>query len=427
MPEQLAVVGATESDKARSWNSILTSLANPHLMQTWEWAQVKARYGWQPILATWSGEVDNLVFHNYSFNAGEYQSLNKFKPKETIPVRNDPNRAAALILYRPVRLAGYQGHMGVMYVPKGPNLVDWRDVTLRNRVLQDLGKIAKQHGAFFIKIDPDVPVGTGLPGKPGAVEKKIGKDLIADLVAGGWHFSQEQVQFRNTVLLDLSLTESGLLAGMKSKTRYNIRLARRKGVTIRTGSISDLELLYRLYAETSLRDGFVIRDENYYHAVWQAFLRSRIAHQDDSALTVQDVPVAEPLIAEVAGQPVAALILFRFADRAWFLYGMSTSLHREMMPNYLLQWEAIQRAKASGCAIYDLWGAPNEFDESDPLWSVYRFKEGLGGEVVRTIGAWDLSVRPLYYWLYTQVMPRVLAWMRRRGRSNVKKSFSSYD
>jgi lipid II:glycine glycyltransferase (peptidoglycan interpeptide bridge formation enzyme) len=100
---------------------------------------------------------------------------------------------------------------------------------------------------------------------------------------------------------------------------------------------------------------------------------------------------------------------------------MSRQAHREKMPNYLLQWEAIRRAKAAGCTTYDLWGAPNVFSEDDPLLGVFRFKLGLGGSVVRTIGAWDFPVRPLAYKLYAQVLPRLLERMRRRGKAETRK------
>jgi len=107
------------------------------------------------------------------------------------------------------------------------------------------------------------------------------------------------------------------------------------------------------------------------------------------------------------------------AGRAWYMYGASRSIHREKMPNHLLQWEAMRWAQEQGCTVYDMWGAPDVLDESDPLWGVYRFKQGFGGEFVRHIGAWDFSVSRLGYWLYTGVMPRLLAatrwvyWKRR--------------
>ena len=114
--------------------------------------------------------------------------------------------------------------------------------------------------------------------------------------------------------------------------------------------------------------------------------------------------------------------MFYFAGQAIYLFGMSRETHREKMPNYLLQWEAIRRAKALGCRIYNLWGAPDEFHESDPLWGVFRFKEGLGGYVSRTIGAWDFSPSPLLYKLYTGVLPRVMDVMRTRGKSKTLQS-----
>ena len=97
---------------------------------------------------------------------------------------------------------------------------------------------------------------------------------------------------------------------------------------------------------------------------------------------------------------------------------MSRKLHRNLMPNYILQWEAILHAKLAGVRIYDLWGAPDRFDESDPLWGVYRFKEGFGGQVVRTIGAWDFIPRPLWYGLYTKTIPNILALMRKYHKSD---------
>jgi lipid II:glycine glycyltransferase (peptidoglycan interpeptide bridge formation enzyme) len=92
------------------------------------------------------------------------------------------------------------------------------------------------------------------------------------------------------------------------------------------------------------------------------------------------------------------------------------------MPAYLLQWEAIRRAKAAGCTTYDLWGAPDQFDESDSLWGVFRFKQGLGGQVVRTIGAWDYPASRFWYQAYTRLIPRLLDVMRSRGRARARQA-----
>jgi lipid II:glycine glycyltransferase (peptidoglycan interpeptide bridge formation enzyme) len=161
-----------------------------------------------------------------------------------------------------------------------------------------------------------------------------------------------------------------------------------------------------MYAQTSVRDGFVIRDHAYYTAVWSTFLQAGMV---------------DLLVAEVSGEPVAAVFCYRFAGKAWYLYGMSSEAHREKMPNYLLQWHAIQRARQVGCRVYDLWGAPDVFDAEDPLAGVYRFKEGLGGQVMIGLGAWDLPTRPVAYRLYAQVLPRLLELMRRRGKARTRQ------
>jgi len=264
----------------------------------------------------------------------------------------------------------------------------------------------------LLKIDPDIEYSKGYPGFDGTITgSENGMPRV--LLGRGWRFSDDQVQFRNTAVLDLSNAEDALLRNMKQKTRYNIRLAERKGVTVRPGQLSDIPALYQMYAETSVRDGFVIRAAEYYRRVWSTFLRP---------LTDHNQPGAEALIAEVEGQTVAGILVYYFAKRAYYLYGMSRAAHRDKMPNHLLQWEAIRGAKSQGSLLYDLWGAPDTPDESDPMWGVYRFKEGLGAEVVCTIGAWDFPTSVLWYAVYTRLVPRVLGLMRARGRRQVKEA-----
>jgi lipid II:glycine glycyltransferase (peptidoglycan interpeptide bridge formation enzyme) len=296
-----------------------------------------------------------------------------------------------------------------LYAPKGPLLQDWNNIALRRHVLSDLKALAGRQGAVFIKIDPDVRTGIGVPGQGDACQDELGEAIMKDLVGFSWRYSNEQIQFANTVLMDIRPSEDELLARMKPKTRYNIRLAERKGVKIREGSANDLDLLYLLYAETAVRDGFVIRSFDYYQTLWSTF---------------SDAGMTRILIAEVDEKPVAALILFIFQGKSWFLYGMSGEMHREKMPNYLLQWEAICQSKRAGCHTYDLWGAPNQFIDTDPLWGVFRFKDGLGGQVVRHIGAWDYPAHMTGYRLFTQLLPRVLDVMRSRGMTRTKQSLA---
>jgi lipid II:glycine glycyltransferase (peptidoglycan interpeptide bridge formation enzyme) len=232
--------------------------------------------------------------------------------------------------------------------------MNWGRADLRQRVLGDLQELARREHAVFLKIDPGIEIGRGVPGHMGASEVADAQAIRAELKHRHWRFSSDQIQFRNTVLVDLTISEEAMLARMKQKGRYNVRLAERKGVQVRSGTPQDLAGLYAMYAETAARDGFVIRNEGYYRAVWQAFLRPAAG---------ADQPSAELLIAQVEGETVAAIIVLFFAQRAYYMYGMSREFHREKMPNHALQWEAMKRARMRGCTTYDLWGAPDLLDE----------------------------------------------------------------
>ena len=390
------------------WNSIISKLPNPHFLQTYEWGQVKAKYGWEPIYLVWDKEGKMKEERNVS-------NLSSFGFS---PV------AAALILKRQILRNGFAARLSVLYSPKGP-LLDWTNETLRNRVLNDLQSFAKRQGAIFLKVDPDVVLGTGIPHGDDDVIDNGGQAVMSDLKGRGWGYASDQIQFKNTVRIDLHPTEEEMLARMKQKTRYNIRLAEKKGIALRVGTPGDLGMLYKMYAETSVRDGFVIRDEEYYKTVWETFMRlnvDKLAGSQVETFQPSNLPTCEPLIAEVDSEPVAAIFVFYFAERAYYVYGMSRNVHREKMPTYLLQWEAMKRAKAKGCSVYDLWGAPEVFNESDSMWGVYRFKEGLGGKVVRTLGAWDFAPSPLWYKMYSEIIPRVLDVMRLRGKTKTKQS-----
>jgi peptidoglycan pentaglycine glycine transferase (the first glycine) len=360
-----------EVTEARAWDRALLSLPNPHILQSWDWGEFKSRHGWR---------ATRLLFDE---GAGIV--------------------AAASVLERKVpRLP-----LSILYVSKGPAL-DWTDITLARRVLEELERLARRRRALLVKIDPDVYY-------PEQAPEFSSRPTCADEVARllesrGWRFSNEQIQFRNTLLLDLTRSEDELLAAMKQKTRYNVRLADRRGVTIRRISSADgleglpeaLDLFYRLYTETAQRDGFIIRPFSYYRDAWGAFLERGEAHL---------------LLAEFKGETVAGLLVFTFGAVAWYMYGASASRHRRHMPNYLLQWEAIRQVKAAGCRLYDLWGAPDTLDESDPMWGVARFKLGLGGHLACGVGAWDLAANRIAYQLYQAVLPRYLGWLRSRNRA----------
>jgi len=360
------------------WNINLSHLPEPHLLQTKEWASIKTQYGWRNIQKSWRDDNGKIV-------------------------------AMANILLKNIKIGPLRFKYNIMYIPRGP-LLNWNNVALRKRVLNDILFIAKENQSFLLKIDPEVIIGKGLPDTENATLIPNGINLLSELKELGWHYSQDQIQFKNTVWLDLNNTEDELLAKMKQKTRYNVRLSGKKGVTISEGDPSDFSMLANMYAETAIRDNFTIRSENYYLMVWNLFY-------NQGKLT--------PLIASYENEPIAALMLFHYSGRAWYIHGMSRSVHRNKMASYLLQWEAMKIAKNKGCNRYDLWGAPFTLNESDPMWGVFRFKQGFAGETIRTIGAWDFPVKPLLYHLYIKVTPKILKIMRRIGNRKTRKKVTS--
>jgi peptidoglycan pentaglycine glycine transferase (the first glycine) len=353
-----------------AWQQTLARLPNAHALQSWAWGQFKSRWGWEVL-----PQIMSIAGNNW----------------EAV--------AAALVLKRKIHRLPFS----VLYVPKGP-VLDYHDKPLRQRALAQLETLARRENAIFIKIDPEVVRSWGHEDER---VSPLGSAFMRDLKERGWRPSTEQIQFRNTVELLLDASEENLLAAMKSKTRYNIRLAERRGVTVRYGTPSDFPVIAEIYNETAARDGFAIRPVEYYLDGWSTLYEAGMAH---------------PFLAELEGRPVAAVIIVRFGDRAIYMYGASRNEAREHMPNHLLQWEAIRWAKAQGCAVYDFWGAPDEFNESDRLWGVWRFKSGFTGEVTRFIGAWDYAARPLWYRIYTQMIPRYLDYLRSRRGKPVEQS-----
>lgn len=337
------------------WDQALLRLPQPHILQSWTWGALKEHQGWQATRLLWLEDSQPL--------------------------------AAVQILRQQRR------RLRVGYAPKGP-LVDWRDEPLVREVLSHLMAFAQAHRLLLLKIDPDVPA-----------DMPLGQAVRALLLQLGWRESFERVQFRNTMTLDLSADLDTLMGNLKAKWRYNVRVAARRGVMVRAAQVTELPLLYEMYAETAARDNFIIRDRVYYLEVWEQFIRDRRAL---------------PLIAELAGEPLAMVFLLHFGTYAWYMYGASRALRRDVMPNHLLQWEAIRRLKARGCLHYDLWGAPDALDESDPLWGVYRFKLGLGATLTPHIGAYDYPPNRWLYRLYALLRPHIVARAQRRYWTQVE-------
>lgn len=185
----------------------------------------------------------------------------------------------------------------------------------------------------------------------------------------------------NTILIDLRPDEESILQRMKPKTRYNIRLSQRKGVEVRSVGVEGLSQWYDLYTQTALRNGLTLNDFSYF----QTMFSSKMECPDDE-VNVQ------LLIAYHDGVPLAAMFLVLSAYRATYLYGASSSFNRSVMPTYALQWRAMQLAKAHKCLEYDMFGISPNPDPTHPMYGLYKFKQGFGGDIYHQLGCWDYPV-----------------------------------
>jgi lipid II:glycine glycyltransferase (peptidoglycan interpeptide bridge formation enzyme) len=286
--------------------------------------------------------------------------------------------AAAQILYR--HLAPV---LTLAYIPRGPLCADPERLPV---FLEALRRHARARGVFALKLEPDWLRG----------------DARDDVLRhAGAVSSADTIQPPVTMQVDLTADPATLLGRMHSKWRYNIRLAEKKGIRVRAGGASDLPAFYALMQLTGERDHFAIHSADYYRAAF-ALLEAR-----DSARL---------FVAEWDNKPLAMIFLTGFGDEAIYLYGASGNEERNRMPNHALHWAGIQWAKERGCTRYDLWGVPEDAGGEDgdanlPS-TLYRFKQGFGGKVVRYSGAWDVVLnRPLYalYRLARRVRQRNLA------------------
>jgi lipid II:glycine glycyltransferase (peptidoglycan interpeptide bridge formation enzyme) len=277
------------------------------------------------------------------------------------PVRIVSRDSGVQILFRRLPLG-----FTVSYIPKA---------NINESLLPEIDSVCKQNRAIFLKLEPDSWENL----KPETWNLKL-------------RTSPHNIQPPRTIIIDIRGSEEDILARMKPKTRYNTRLAEKKGVIVRAWD--DIDSFHKMMLVTGGRDGFGIHSLEYYKRAYEL---------------LQPKGLGEILVAEYEGKPLAALFAARNGHRAYYLYGASTDEERNRMPTYILQWEAMKWAKARGCEEYDLWGVPDEDEATleanfesrhDGLWGVYRFKRGFGGELKRAAQALDRVYNPLLYWVY---------------------------
>ena len=317
-----------EIDTPEAWNRIVGELPLSSSLQSWGWGEVKRTSGWKPV---------RLAL----FDGGE-------------PV------AAAQLMTR--RLAG---PLRLAYAPRGPALAE---AGLLPRVAEQLARAAR--GALYLQLEP-----------PLALEEPYDVPAFADLRPAA------TIQPEYSILVDLDAGEEAALARMKSKTRYNIRLSARKGVTARIvrpgeGDAEEaFEAFWSLFTETNRRAKLLQHARSYYETVFRAM------EQPGGAAFIS--------LAEYRGQPLAAGLFVAFAGRVDYLYGGSSREHKNVMAPYAMHWAAMRWGMEHGYRVYDLWGVPRVLTPESHAYGIYRFKEGFGGRRVR-FPAYVRPLSPLY-------------------------------
>ncbi|MEN6350551.1 MAG: peptidoglycan bridge formation glycyltransferase FemA/FemB family protein [Syntrophomonas sp.] len=343
-----------------SYNIFIGNHPKGHFLQLWEWGQVKKGMGWEPL---------PLVLEE-----------------------DGETKAALLILKRKLPLPGIK--KCIFYSPRGP-VADIEDEELCRALFKGAKKVARDEGAIFLKIDPDVAIVNrnfeNILRKCGFKKNETGLDF-------------EGVQPKFVFRLDITPSEAKLLENMHSKWRYNIKLAGKKGVTIRQADgKKDLKTFYEILTETAARDQFLVRGFEYFEWIWDRMVENN---------------QAQIFLAEYEGKTIASTLALICGNKVWYLYGASSNAYRNVMPNYLIQWEMIRWAREQGCTIYDFRGVSGDMDENNPLYGLYRFKKGFSGELVEFTGEWDLVYSRFFYWLWTRVLPLYLkisrSMLRRR-------------
>jgi peptidoglycan pentaglycine glycine transferase (the first glycine) len=334
------------------WDAFFSNHPDSHILQSGLWGELKSKFNW---------EIYRVISEK---NIG-----------------SEKEQIGAQILIRSIL-----SNWSVAYIPKGPIGAPGSNIFRKNtsNFWKEIDQLCKSRNAIFLIVEPDNPFSQGVS----ASENIEGKNLPpVGFQRGFW-----SVQPKQTIIIDINGSDEEILAHMKQKTRYNIRLAERKEVSVSTSN--DLNAFYSLMILTGERDRFGVHSERYYKLAYELFYPSS---------------KCELFFAKYQDELIAAIMVFASGKRAWYFYGASSETNRHRMPNYLLQWRAIQWARDRDCEYYDLWGIPDESIEnlegeftsrSDGLWGVYRFKRGFGGRIMRSSGPWDRVYSPVLYRLF---------------------------
>lgn len=299
----------------------------------------------------------------------KWAKVKEFWKNETIIIQKEEGEIVATmsILIRKVPFFG-----NLMYVPRGP-IGNIHEEAVLKELTEKMKEIAKQYKAFVIIIEPNIK-------KEDKEFEELARKLGYKINSKAIKFEQE-IQARHNFRLNLEgKTEEEVFQKFASKTRYNVRVAMRKGVRVEEKNSDGIDEFYELMQETGKRDNFRTRPKEYFETILKEFpeeTKIYIAYHED--------------------KPLATIMPMLYGNKMWYLYGASSNENRNLMPTYLLQWEMIKLAIQNHCTVYDFRGVSMERGEEDGL---YRFKKGFGGDFVELIGEIYIPFKPIKYIFY---------------------------
>ena len=318
-------------NNASEFDAFVAKHKNGHFLQTSLWGKVKDDWGWFGVICrNDSGEITGTL----------------------------------AVLLRKISKLPYT----MMYAPRGP-VCDFDDKETFSSLIAGAKEEGKKHNAYQLKIDKDVPV-----------ENEEYKSMVTSegfaLKERTLDFEDFQCRFVFRINID-GRNEDEVFASFHSKHRYNVRVALKHNVEVKICGSEKAEEFYEIMQETGERDNFAIRSAAYFAKILDVFGEN-----------------ARLYMAYFEDKPIAGTLAVRYGNKVWYFYGGSLNSHRNVMPNYLLQWEMIKWAIQSGCDIYDFRGVSGNVDENSPLYGLYRFKKGFNGDFVEFMGEMDLILKP---------------------------------
>lgn len=348
----------------------------------------------------------------------EFKTINGWVPLRFSVSEDERNNVFSLsILIRAVK-PGFS----IAYVPHGPAVEippgDQQEFLI---ALSDAVRTKLPSSVFCLRFDPSWYCAQSIATQENETDTTPDRETIQTSIPLRPYFKRplvksSDVQPPDSVVISIDKSDDELLAAMKPKWRYNLRLAQKKGVTVESFNQSQdqkaaIDSFYVLYEETGKRDRIALHPKSYYARLLDLAKISCDKRDSGIAAETEPIPDVRVWIARHEGQNLASIITIFFGSEATYLYGAASDEKRNLMPTYLLQWEAMKAARAAGCISYDLYGIPpSGEDPTHAMAGLFRFKTGFGGEIRHYPGCYDIALRPVVYATFRFIEKLRLFW-----------------